>query len=84
MLTNIGATFFEETSRAPGTTDIAPMAEQGVPVIGFLEHMRRYYGYHHTAADTLDKVVPSELRENAAAMAVMAYAIANMKTPLPR
>ena len=46
--------------------------------------MRKYYDYHHTAADTLDKVVPLELRENAAAMAVMAYALAAMKEPLPR
>jgi carboxypeptidase Q len=45
---------------------------------------RTYFNYHHTAADTLDKVVPSELRENAAAMAVMAYALTNMKDPLPR
>jgi hypothetical protein len=45
---------------------------------------RTYFNYHHSAADTLDKVVPAELRENAAAMAVMAYALTNMKDPLPR
>jgi hypothetical protein len=45
---------------------------------------RTYFNYHHSAADTLDKVVPAELRENAAAMAVMAYALASMKNPLPR
>jgi hypothetical protein len=45
---------------------------------------RTYFHYHHSAADTLDKVVPSELRENAAAMAVMGYALANMKDSLPR
>ncbi len=45
---------------------------------------RTYFNYHHTAADTLDKVVPAELRENAAAMAVMAYALTNMTNPLPR
>jgi hypothetical protein len=43
-----------------------------------------YFNYHHTAADTLDKVIPSELRENAAAMAVMGYALASMKEALPR
>jgi hypothetical protein len=42
------------------------------------------FGYHHSAADTLDKIVPSELRENAAAMAVMAYALVQMNNPLPR
>lgn len=84
VLASIGSTLFEQTMRAPGTTDIAPLAEQGVPVISILQDMRTYYGYHHTAADTFDKVVPSELRENAAAMAVMAYALTNMKNPLPR
>lgn len=83
-LSRIGATVLEQTPRPPGTTDIAPMNEYGVPVIGFLEDMSAYYSYHHSAADTLDKVVPSELRENAAAMAMMAYALANMENPLPR
>jgi carboxypeptidase Q len=84
VLSSIGATLFQETSQPPGVTDIAPMSEEGVPLLGILQDMRKYYDYHHTAADTLDKVVPSELRENAAAMAVMAYALADMKEPLPR
>lgn len=83
VLSSIGTTVVQETSHPPGTTDILPMSEKGVPVIGLLADQRDYYGYHHTAADTLDKVVPSELRENAAAMAVLAYAMASMKNPLP-
>jgi len=84
VLASIGATVFEQTSRVPGSTDIAPMAERGVPIIGMLQDMRTYYGYHHSAADTLDKVVPFELRDNAAAIAVMAFALTNMKNALPR
>jgi carboxypeptidase Q len=84
VLSSIGATVFQETSQPPGITDIAPMSEEGVPLLGILQDMRKYYDYHHTAADTLDKVVPSELRENAAVMAVIAYALADMKEPLPR
>jgi len=42
----------------------------------------KYFTYHHTPADTLDKVVPEELRENAACMAVMGYALADMAGPL--
>jgi len=55
-----------------------------VPVLGLLQDGRTYFNYHHTAADTLDKVIPGELRENAAAMAVMGYALASMKEALPR
>jgi len=60
------------------------MSEAGVPVLGLLQDGRTYFNYHHTAADTLDKVIPGELRENAAAMAVMGYALASMKEALPR
>jgi Zn-dependent M28 family amino/carboxypeptidase len=60
------------------------MSDAGVPALGLLQDGRTYFNYHHSAADTLDKIVPAELRENAAAMAVMGYALASMKDPLPR
>ena len=58
--------------------------EAGVPGIGLIQDGRKYFDYHHSAADTLDKVDPRDLRENAAAMAVIGYAIASMTDPLPR
>jgi len=42
------------------------------------------FNYHHTAADTLDKVVPRELQENAAVMAVLAHTLANLPGSLER
>jgi len=83
VLLSIGATVLQPTTYAPGA-DIAAMSEAGVPAFGVLQDGRTYFNYHHSAADTLDKVVPTELRENAAAMAVMAYALTNMKGSLPR
>jgi Zn-dependent M28 family amino/carboxypeptidase len=83
VLMSIGATVLQPSSSSPGA-DLDDMAEAGVPAFGVLEDGRTYFYYHHSAADTLDKIVPSELRENAAAMAVLAYALANMKDPLPR
>jgi len=65
-------------------TDISPMAKLGVPSFGLWQDTRTYFDYHHTAADTLDKVVPRELAENAAAMAVLAYTLANLPQELPR
>jgi Zn-dependent M28 family amino/carboxypeptidase len=82
VLQSIGATVLQPTPYPPGA-DIAPMSDAGVPAFGLLQDGRNYFNYHHTAADTLDKVVPAELRENAAAMAVLAYALTNMKEPLP-
>jgi Zn-dependent M28 family amino/carboxypeptidase len=83
VLQSIGATVLQPTTYPPGA-DIAAMSEAGVPAFGIMQDGRTYFNYHHTAADTLDKIVPSELRENAAAMAVLAYALTNMKEPLPR
>ena len=83
VLQSIGSTVLQPTTYAPGA-DIAGMSEAGVPAFGVMQDGRTYFNYHHTAADTLDKVVPAELRENAAAMAVMAYGLANMKEPLAR
>ena len=83
VLQSIGANATMPTNYPPGA-DIAAMSEAGVPALGILQDGRTYFNYHHTAADTLDKIVPAELRENAAAMAVMGYALAGMKNPLPR
>jgi len=49
-----------------------------------MQDARTYFNYHHTAVDSLDKIVPQEVRENAAALAVMGYALANLPEPLPR
>jgi carboxypeptidase Q len=71
--------------RTEGTeADISPIAAQGVPAFGLWQDTRTYFDYHHTAADTLDKIDPRELAENASAMAVLAYALANLDRPLPR
>lgn len=83
VLQTVGANATREGSYPPGA-DIAGMSEAGVPALGIFSDGRTYFHYHHTAADTLDKIVPAELRENAAAMAVMAYALAEMKDALPR
>jgi len=83
VLQSIGATVLQPTTYAPGA-DISAMSDAGVPAFGIMQDSRTYFNYHHTAADTLDKVVPAELRENAAAMAVLAYALTNMKETLPK
>jgi Zn-dependent M28 family amino/carboxypeptidase len=83
VLQSVGATIMQPSSYSPGA-DITPMSDAGVPAFGIMQDGRTYFNYHHTAADTLDKVVPLELRENAAAMAVLAYALANMRDALPR
>ena len=81
ILRPIGATVFQSSEYGPGA-DIDPLVDGGVPGIGLIQDGRKYFDYHHSAADTLDKVDPQELRENAAAMAVMGYALAAMPDAL--
>jgi len=64
--------------------DIEPMEKANIPAFSPIQDSRFYFNYHHTAADTLDKIVPKELGENSAVVAVAAYALANLEQPLPR
>jgi len=64
--------------------DIEPLEKAGVPSFSPIQDSRSYFNYHHTAADTLDKIVPKELAENSAVVAIAAYALANMEQALPR
>src|SRR5205809_314688 len=64
--------------------DTEPMEKAGVPAFSPMQDSRFYFNYHHTPADTLDKIVPRELQENAAVVAIAAYAFANAEGSLPR
>jgi carboxypeptidase Q len=78
-----GAGIIRQSQNAEGA-DVSPLDAAGVPTLAPIQDNRSYFNYHHTAADTLDKVFPRELAENAAVVAVLAYAIANLPEPLPR
>ncbi|MGH8094811.1 MAG: M20/M25/M40 family metallo-hydrolase [Chthoniobacterales bacterium] len=71
-------------SRDEVGADIDPLRKLGVPNFSPIQDSRFYFNYHHTAADTLDKIDPRRLAENAAINAVLAYALANLEQPLPR
>lgn len=64
--------------------DITFLTEKGVPTFAPNQDSRFYFNYHHTPADTFDKVVPQELNENAAVMTVLAYALADANAIAPR
>ncbi|MFI4979737.1 MAG: M20/M25/M40 family metallo-hydrolase [Nevskiales bacterium] len=79
----IGATALERRDGEVGA-DISPLQDAGVPGFAPMVDTREYFYYHHTAADTLDKVKPDNLRRQVATMAVLAYYLAEMPEPLPR
>ena len=80
-LASIGA---ERVFTGGGGADISPMKPHGVPQIGQLPDPTRYFDYHHTAADTLDKIDRRDLDRNVAAMAVIAWMLAESDSTLPR
>lgn len=71
-------------TRGGGGADIGPMMRRGMPGMGLNVEPTRYFWYHHTDADTLDKLDPEELARCVAAMAVMAYVVADLPETLPR
>ena len=50
----------------------------GVPALSPRTTEAHYFDWHHTEADTLDKVDPVEFRKNAAMLSVVTYVLADM------
>jgi Zn-dependent M28 family amino/carboxypeptidase len=80
-LAGIGAA---EIVEGGGGADISAMSAARVPMMGLRQDTTHYFDYHHSAADTLDKVDPRDLASSAAALAVMTYGLADAPDPLPR
>ncbi len=83
LLGSIGATALERVPESP-EADIGPIVERGVPGMGLQVDASKYFWYHHSQGDTLDKLDPAELARCVAAMAVMAYVVADLEGGLPR
>jgi Zn-dependent M28 family amino/carboxypeptidase len=75
LLDRIGA---GEITRGGGGSDIAPITREGVPSLGLRTTGEHYFDWHHTEADTLDKVNLEDFRKNIATLAVMSYVLADM------
>ena len=61
-----------------GGADIDAMAPSGVILAELDTDGRSYFDIHHTEADTLDKVDPQALADDVAAVATLAYVVADM------
>jgi Zn-dependent M28 family amino/carboxypeptidase len=78
ILTLTGKFGASNVSEGHGAPDVSPLKSKGVIVMGHEVEGATYFDYHHTPADTLDKVDPLELKQNVALMATVAYVIADM------
>ena len=78
----IGAGILEAVSRCPGA-DIGPLCAAGAPGFAPRQDSRSYFTYHHTAADTFDKINPENLAQNTALLASLLWGLGNLPA-LPR
>jgi len=74
-LSAVGVAHFETASETGADTSF--LIEAGVPGFGFVPEPLKYFDYHHSPADTLDKVDPKELAQDTAAIAALAWILAN-------
>jgi carboxypeptidase Q len=79
----VGPRRVRPVTRSPGA-DIGSLRPARVPLLGMELNAGRYFDWHHTPGDTLDKVDPTSLAQATAAMAAMAYVLADMPEVLPR
>jgi hypothetical protein len=73
LLAPIGATTL--TPGFPGS-DLYPLEKVGVALFGLRLDGTHYFEIHHSAADTLDKIDPTNLKKGVAALATVAYVVA--------
>ncbi len=61
-----------------GGADVGPLIREGVPGLSPSTVGLHYFDWHHTEADTVDKVNIDDFRKNIAVLAVMTYILADM------
>ena len=81
LLRTIGAPIMER-HEYDGGTDVGQLTASGVPSFEPMLDARSYFSYHHTPADTLDKVEPENLKKQVAMLAMLTWYLAEMPDQL--
>ncbi|HYV96866.1 MAG TPA: M20/M25/M40 family metallo-hydrolase [Gemmatimonadaceae bacterium] len=82
LLAPVKATKMVKT--ADGDADVTPLIREGVPGFGLDVDDTKYFWFHHSEGDMMTMIDRNELRRCIAAMAVLAYSLADLPSPLPR
>jgi carboxypeptidase Q len=72
------------TEKASSGADLGDWVKAGVAAIDLQQDGLRYFDWHHTPDDTLDKVDPAQLRQNVAAWTAMLAALAYAREDIAR
>jgi len=65
------------TEVAGDGTDVGPTLKTGVPAVDLNQSGLRYFDWHHTPEDTLDRIDPAQLAQNVAAWTAMLAIVAD-------
>src|SRR4051812_41232364 len=69
----------DQVTTGGGGADIGPSVQEAhIPAMSLEVDGSKYFLIHHTHADTIDKIDPVEMAKCAAAVAVMAYVVADL------
>ncbi|HEX6882474.1 MAG TPA: M20/M25/M40 family metallo-hydrolase [Planctomycetota bacterium] len=86
LLTEIGALLdgigASTVDRSGGGVDIGPLMKDGVPGLSLDTVGEHYFDWHHTHADTLDKVDPHDFQKAVAVLGVLGFVLADMDETL--
>lgn len=81
LLERIGAS---RVVKGEGEADVGPILERGVPGLSLDVDDTKYFWYHHSAGDMMTVIGRDDFAKCIATMAVMAYVLADIDTPIPR
>lgn len=70
---------YDPAAPGSGGSDLSAVHAVGMAGLSLHQDATRYFDWHHTANDTLDKIDPEQLRQNVAVYAVAAWLAAQAK-----
>lgn len=70
---------YNATEPGRGGSDLSAVHAVGMAALSLEQDATRYFDWHHTANDTLDKIDPEQLRQNVAVYVAAAYLAAQAK-----
>jgi Zn-dependent M28 family amino/carboxypeptidase len=76
VIAPLGVIVSADPSRGSGD-DTADLVRAGVPAFAVSQDASRYFDWHHSSEDTLDKVDPAQLNQAVATWAAFVYIAAN-------
>ena len=70
---------WSDANDSKGSSDMSVLGRAGMPALSFMQNSNNYMKYHHTPNDTLDKIIPEDMRYLTAGYTTMFYLPSEME-----